>query len=139
MSDLIILTSPVPGAAWDWGLPGTGKWGRAETAAEKSGLADLPFSRLVVVVPGMDIVTKLHTLETLKEKQKIQAAGFSIEDELAASLDETHLAFDQNASRLAVCANALIVDINSALAEHGLNADMNVRMQDVNVRMQVVM
>lgn len=124
MSDLIILTSTDPDLAWDWGLPGTGKWGRAKTSEEKSALADLTYSRLVAVVPGMHIVTKLHTLEGLKEKQKVQAAGFSIEDELAASLDDTHIAFDKNASRLAVCSNAAMTNIKTALGDHGLHADI---------------
>lgn len=123
MSDLIILTSTDPTSPWNWGLPGTGKWGRAETSEEKSALAELTYSRLVAVVPGMNIVTKLHALEGLKEKQKVQAAGFSIEDELAASLDDTHIAFDPNASRLAVCSNSMMTDLNASFHQHGLNAD----------------
>jgi type II secretion system protein L len=124
MSDLIILTSTDPASPWNWGLPGTGKWGRAETSEEKSALADLSYSRLVAVVPGMNIVTKLHALEGLKEKQKFQAAGFSIEDELAASLDDTHIAFDPNASRLAVCSNSVMTGINASFRDHGLNPDL---------------
>ena len=124
MSDLILLTSIDPTQGWDWGLPGTGKWGRADTPSDKAALATLDFSRLVVVIPGMDVVTKLHTLEGLKEKQKIQAAGFSIEDELAASLDDTHIAFDAKASRLAICSNNMLNNLLSALAEYGLNPNI---------------
>ncbi|RZV40922.1 MAG: hypothetical protein EX271_09165, partial [Acidimicrobiales bacterium] len=62
--------------------------------------------------------------EGLKEKQKVQAAGFSIEDDLAASLDDTHIAFDAHASRLAICSNDLIADVNAALNAHGLQADV---------------
>lgn len=124
MSDLILMISTDPLSAWDWGLLGTGKWGRAETSEEKSALADLNFSRLLAIIAGTEIIIKLHTLESLKEKQKIQAAGFSIEDELAASLDDTHIAFDGNASRLAICSKALMIAIDNALRDHCLSADM---------------
>jgi len=124
MSDLIILTSTDPSAAWDWGLPETGQIGHAATSDEKTVLAGKSFSRVVVVVPGTEVVTKLHTLEGLKEKQKIQAAGFSIEDELAASLDDTHIAFDPNGSRMAICSNDVMVNVGAALGTYGLNPDI---------------
>ena len=124
MSDLIILISHDPSDAWEWGFPATGKLGRAETDGDKSALSNLNYSRLVVVVPGTEVVTKLHALEGLKEKQKIQAAGFSVEDELAAPLEDTHISFDRHASRLAICSAAFLEGVNAELVSHGLSADL---------------
>jgi type II secretion system protein L len=124
MSDLIILMPTRFDQAWDWGLSTSGQWGRAETDAEKAALASHAFAKLIVVLPGMEVTTKLQTLEGLNDKQRAQAVGFSIEDDLAASLDDTHLAFDNSSSRLAICANDLMDELISTMAGYELYPDI---------------
>ncbi len=94
MSDLIIIIGAKPAEPWEWGLTATGHAGRAVTDAEKSALKSHTFRRLIAVIPGQQVATKLHTIGQLNDKQKRQAAGFSIEDELAAPLDKSHIALD---------------------------------------------
>lgn len=129
MSDLIIITGHKPADAWAWGLvaPGSEQFGQAGIAtldAEKSVLSTHNFRRLIVVIPGQQVVTKLHALGQLSDKQKRQAAGFSIEDELAASLDNSHIALDTQGKRLAVVANNVLDNLLADMAEHGLAPDM---------------
>jgi len=124
MSDLILLMSAQRGGAWDWALTDRGEWGHPESDEDKSAVSKMPFTRLIAVLPGTEIVTKIHTLEGLNEKQRVQAAGFSIEDELAASLDDTHIAFDANSSRMAICAKSRVRDVIDELAEFGVSPDI---------------
>jgi len=124
MSDLIILMPTKSDDPWEWGLTEKGEWGNPKSDADKSALSSLPYTRLIAVLPGTEVITKLHTLEDLKEKQRIQAAGFSIEDDLAASLEDTHIAFDPNASRMAICSNDRIEQTIAELVKHGMTPDI---------------
>ena len=124
MSDLIIIMDREPDSPFAWGLTANGKAGRARTAAEKSALSSLSYRRLIAVIPGQLVVTKLHTLGQLNDKQKRQAAGFSIEEELAASLDECHIALDNHGARLAVVANWVMDAVVGELKNYGLSPDI---------------
>jgi len=124
MADLIILIGNDPNDPWEWGITGSGEAGLAETDDAKADLKNLDFSRVCAVVPGMHVVTKLHTLENLSDKQKRQAAGFSIEDELGASLDATHFALDPNAPRMAITSGAYLQKLIDTFAQAGLSPDL---------------
>ena len=124
MSDLIIIIGANASDPWEWGLTATGQAGRAATDAEKSALKSHTFHRLIAVIPGQQVATKLHTLGQLNDKQKRQAAGFSIEDELAASLDDSHIALDASGARLAVVANNVLDNLIAEMNEHGLAPDI---------------
>ena len=123
-ADLIIFFGEKPGSAWQWGLTSDGKAGLAATDQQKSELKTLNFKRLMVVIPGQQVVIKLHTLGKLNDKQKHQAAGFSIEDELASPLEQNHIALDVNSDRLAVVANHVMENVISELAKYDLSADI---------------
>ncbi|MBL4853974.1 MAG: hypothetical protein JKY25_07005 [Robiginitomaculum sp.] len=124
MADLILIFGSLPTAPWEWGLTPSGEAGLAETDAQKTDLKALDFNRLIVVLPGQQVVIKPHTLGKLNNKQMQQAAGFSIEDELGASLENSHIALDANSDRLAVVSNHVIENTIAALAEYGLSADI---------------
>lgn len=124
MSDLIVIIGQKPDAAWEWGLTATGQAGRADSDTEKAALKALNFRRVVAVIPGQQVTMKLHTLGQLNDKQKRQAAGFSIEDELADSLDDSHIALDKGSERLAVIATHVMNDLLDEMSEHGLSPDI---------------
>ncbi|MCF6275407.1 MAG: type II secretion system protein GspL [Robiginitomaculum sp.] len=124
MSDLIVIIGHKPTDPWEWGLTATGQAGQAMTGAEKSALKTHSFNRLIAVLPGQQVSIKLHTLGQLNEKQKRQAAGFSIEDELAASLDKNHIALDAGGTRLAIVANKVMDNVIAGMAEYGLAPDI---------------
>ncbi|PHR93169.1 MAG: hypothetical protein COA69_04250 [Robiginitomaculum sp.] len=124
MSDLILLIGETEDQPWDWALSGTDTYGQALGIDDKSALSTLKYDRLIAVIPGMQVVAKLHTLETLNEKQKRQAAGFSIEDELAAPLGATHIAFDSKTARLLVIAKQTLAKIVTDLETAGLSPDI---------------
>ena len=124
MSDLIIIIGHRPTDAWEWGLTLTGEAGRAVTDAEKSTLKEHNFRRLITILPGQQVSIKLHTLGQLSEKQKRQAAGFSIEDELAAPLNKSHIALDMNGTRLAVISKQLMDNLLTHMSEQGLTPDI---------------
>ncbi len=133
MAGLIIIFGLTKTSPWQWALsPLTqvgqarqlGQAGLAETDAQKSELKSLNFNQLIVVLPGQKVVIKLHTLGKLSDKQKRQAAGFSIEDELGAPLESCHIALDANSNRLAVVAHHVMEDTIDALGKHGLRADI---------------
>ncbi|PHS40802.1 MAG: hypothetical protein COA91_02925 [Robiginitomaculum sp.] len=123
-ADLIILFGENHGSVWQWGLTSDGKAGLAETDQQKSVLGTLNFKRLMVVLPGQQVVIKLHTLGTLNDKQKRQAAGFSIEDELASPLENNHISLDANSDRLGVVSSLVMENVISELAKYGLSADI---------------
>ena len=124
MSDLILLIGEQVDGPWTWGLNGTGESGIAISEEEKSGLAALSYSRLVTIMPGMQVVSKLHMLENLSDKQKRQAVGFSLEDELAAPLDKTHLAFDPESARISIVARHSLDGLIAAMDAAGLYPDI---------------
>ncbi len=124
MADLILIFGATLDSPWEWGLTPSGAAGRADTDEQKSELKSLGFSRLIVVIPGQQVVIKLHTLGKLGHKQKQQAAGFSVEDELGASLENSHIALDVNSDRLAVVSNHVMESAIAVLAKHDLNADI---------------
>lgn len=126
MSDLILLMPENIDLPWDWVLSGAPESvrGCARSDDDKAGLSALDFKRIIVVISGTLVGTKLHTLDGMSEKQQRQAVGFSIEDELAAPLADTHIAFDPNSTRLAVVAKSHMASILNALEEVGLSADI---------------
>ena len=124
MSELILLMSEALSGPWEWGLASTGEHGIAITGEEKTALSGLNYAQLIAVIPGAHVVTKLHTLESLSDKQMRQAAGFSVEDELAAPLGDTHLAFDTNSARLAIVSAKTMDELIENLEEAGLSPDV---------------
>ncbi len=124
MTALVILVGEKPGSAWQWGVSSDGQAGLATTDRQKAALKSLDFKRLMVVLPGQQVVIKLHTLGTLSDKQKHQAAGFSIEDELASPLENNHIALDTHSDRLGIVASHVMENIIAELAKYDLSPDI---------------
>ena len=101
---------------WDWCAEDA--HGRAVSSQQKSKLASKAYNKIIVVIPGMDVLTKQHELVGLNKKQLVQAAGFHMEDELAVSLTQTHLAFDEDTNRIAIIAKS---KLESTIAELGIS------------------
>jgi type II secretion system protein L len=140
MSNLILIMNDLANGSsdtlWEWGALGAdgreiAHMGVAHTPEEKQALADQGFTRVRVVIPGSAVRIKHHALDTLSEKQIRQAAGFSVEDELAAPLSQTHLSFSDKADRLAITSTNYMDQLLEECASYGLipeaiNADYDV-------------
>ena len=123
MSTLIVLIGETPDMPWTWALSAPDQQGTAQNFEEKIQLADLKASALTVIVPGTQITIKAHDLQNLSDKQKRQAAGFSIEDELASPLDTTHFAFDPRLGRMAIVSTEITQSILDSFQDIGLAPD----------------
>lgn len=122
MADLIILINSDIHAPWDWCVGNA--HGQAVSSQQKSELASKTYNKIIVVMPGMDVLTKRHELVGLNKKQLVQAAGFHMEDELAVSLEATHLAFDENTNRIAIIAKSKLKNAIAELELAGLYPDV---------------
>ncbi len=127
MTDLLLMTSA------ESAEPCAGKWhfvfgsdeisAMAETSADKSALAGLDFSSLIIILPGQLVRIQHHTLPSLSAKQKYQAGLYAIEDGLASELEDTHIAFDETDNRLAIISKAYMEGLLSCLNKFGLKPD----------------
>jgi len=124
MSTLIVLIGNELDAPWAWRLTGSDKLGLAVSIEDKAALSQISAGQIFVVIPGTLVGTRLHAPENLTPKQWRQAAGFSIEDNLAASLEKTHIAYDIETHRLAVIAKDDVTALLAALTEAGLSPDI---------------
>jgi len=124
MSTLVILIGNTLDAPWVWGMVNSDKSGYAATSEDKADLTHINATKICAVIPGALVSTKIHAPENLTAKQWRQAAGFSIEDSLASSLDNTHIAYDFDTQRLAVIANDDMVVILDTLAKVGIMPDI---------------
>lgn len=123
MSELFVYIREDLSVPWHWFLSATKESGRASTPEQKNDIGQQNFSKLIIIIPGMQVTTKTHTLGNLNRKQLKQAAGFSIEDELAVSLEETHFSFDPNSDRLSVIAKSAMHGLLAELTNYGLSPD----------------
>ncbi|PHR61346.1 MAG: hypothetical protein COA43_03070 [Robiginitomaculum sp.] len=124
MSALILLISENIDEPWDWANVSTNEIGRAESNTDKTALTQLDHKQLIAVLPGMQIITKLNTLEALNTKQLHQAIGFDIEDDLAQPLDAVHISFDKSNTRLAIVSKTYLGEVITCLEEIGLSPDI---------------
>ncbi|HFB54496.1 MAG TPA: hypothetical protein ENJ46_01110, partial [Hellea balneolensis] len=133
MSNLIlIIGDPIESSddtQWEWGeLTADGRelsqMGVAHTPEEKQALADHGFTHIRMIIPGSAVRIKHNALGALSEKQVRQAAGFSVEDELAAPLSQTHLSFSDKADRLAITSIDYMDQFLEECASYGLSPDV---------------
>ena len=122
MSDLVLLLPSDMSQPWEWMLSATREQGRAISTEQKSDLAQGNHTRIIAVIAGMNVITKKHMLGNLQKKQALQAVGFSIEEELATSLSNTHIAFAEDGDRIAVISKTSLDDTITSLEDAGLTA-----------------
>ena len=123
MGNLILIMGMTPEANWSVYETESGEIIYAQSDADKSALRDKKFSRLIVILPGEYVAIKPHTLGALGARQKLQAAAYAVEDELAASLEETHIALDPHSDRMAIVSKPILQGYLEALQSFGLYPD----------------
>ena len=87
-------------APWHW--RNSGDTGVAYTMAEKSSLAGLDFRDLTFIIPGQWTGIRTVSLPDIPARDRLKAAGFSVEDSLGQSLDHQHLVMCSEGKRLAL-------------------------------------
>jgi len=123
MSDLFIWLPDNPEGSWTWHSPGDAQ-GVAVTEAEKTSLGSRVDDKVYVIISGQSVRIFNHELPKIRESERLAAAGFTIEDQIAAPVADQHLtlaAGDDN--RLAVMASDKMDQVVSALSEFGLTCD----------------
>jgi len=79
-----------PDAAWAW-LDDTGQHGWAVTREDKQGLATRLGPTANIVIPGQWVRIFAHDLPKMRSSDRLSAAGFSVEDDLAAPVAGQHV------------------------------------------------
>lgn len=91
-------------------------WTRWNASSSKAGPYD-------VVLPGQMVRIFPHELPKMREREKLSAARFSIEDQIGTSLDSQHIVLGTGQDqRIAVVDAAALSRVLSALSEEGIEA-----------------
>ncbi len=90
MSDNLIIWLPDQAELpWAWTHGSQSGW--AETLADRQALSQKEASAISIICPGQWIRIYAHELPEMRAKEKLQAAGYAIEDQLAAPLTDQHI------------------------------------------------
>ena len=120
---LVIWLAEDLSAPWAWTI-GDAKSGWAGTGDERAALAELGASSVSVVCPGQWVRMFRHELPAMKAKDRLRAAGYAIEDQLAAPLSDQHVVIeDEPVRRIGVISAEKMSAISSALAEANIHPD----------------
>lgn len=89
---------------------------------ERSGLATLDNGACYVVCPGTWFRVFPHSLPEMKASERVSAAGFAIEEKLAAPLDEQHIVLGTGEEQRVGVVNKDLMDIvMTRLDLHGIS------------------
>ncbi len=95
--------------------------GWAADEDERKALARLDHGQCYVVCPGTWFRVFPHALPEMKLSERLSAAGFAIEEKLAAPLDEQHIVLGQgDDQRIGVINSALMVGLMERLDAFGI-------------------
>ena len=124
MSNRLIIWMPVEtDSSWAWVVDDE-LFGTAISVQEKLALAAQSPRELVVIIPGQWAKIFAHELPKMRNKDRLSAAGFSIEDQTAAALKEQHIVLGaQSDDRIAVIASGKMQGLLTELSEANLNPD----------------
>lgn len=118
--DLLIWLSDDPEADWGWKHGQAG--GTASTLEEKAQLTDLAADKVQVIISGQCVRLFEHALPSMRDRERLSAAGFSVEDKIAAPLGEQHIVLGSGEDkRIAVISR----DKMRAVLEHISNAGIH--------------
>jgi len=114
---IVIILPSLPGGEALWGRFDNGKL----AASGRERLDRLRIAKaasdIIAVLPGQSVRVHGHELPQSSKKDRIKAAGFSIEDKLASGLDGVHVALGDNGDkRIAVIDKADLNKVLDALA-----------------------
>jgi len=95
--------------------------GWAADADERSDLSKLDNGGCVVVCPGTWFRVFPHSLPEMKSTERLSAAGFSIEEKLAAPIDEQHIVLGTgDDQRVGVVSQDVMETLMARLDAHGI-------------------
>ncbi len=116
MSDKLVIWLPEDlDEAWAYYKSG-GEQGWAADAEDRKNLARLDSHGSIVVCPGTWFRTFPHSLPEMKPAERLNAAGYAIEEKLAAPLDEQHIILGKgDDQRVGVVSRELMVDVMERL------------------------
>ncbi len=128
----IIFTGDTPDARVDWALAEDGKLvagGASVLLAEFAANArSASATSLMVVLPGERFVARQVTTPARSSQQLLQTARFLLEDDIAGSMDDLHLAVSAAApgdkKNIVAVEHAYITDWLSILKQHDLKPDI---------------
>ena len=134
---LIIVMPSHDNAAGLWGRVNGTKLmahGRSEPPANDSG-------EVLMILAGQSVRLYPHELPATSKRDRLAAAGFSIEDKVGEPLESLHIALDE--TRIGVMSKAHLEDAIKQLSSAGLKpakayADFDVVTEDVSVLGRVI-
>ena len=108
---------------WIWNADDSSS-GSAVSANDKSALAELGAKDTVVIIPGQWAKTFPHDLPKMRDKDRLSAASFSIEDKTAAVLKDQHIVLgSKEDDRIAIITSGKMEQMLAELSDARLNAD----------------
>lgn len=119
MSALTIWLPDDLAEPWFWAASG-GASGLAGTQAEKSGLSGHQAASVSVVIAGQSVRVLPINLPEMRPAEKLKAAGFAVEEQLAAPLPEQHIVLSGD-NRAAIISKARMDDIVASLSGAGIH------------------
>jgi len=123
-SQFTIWMETDPDAPWYWTAPkGTSAdtSGRAASLEEKAALAQLEPKDICVIIAGQSVRILAHDLPKLNNKERLSAARFAIEDDIAGTLSKQHIVLgSKDDARIAIISQAKMQEIIDALDKAGL-------------------
>ena len=113
-----------PNAPWYWTAPkGVSELtsGRAASDDEKAALADFEPKDICVIIAGQSVRMLAHELPKLNHKDRMSAAAFAVEDDVAGALNKQHIVLGhKDDARVAIITKAKMQAIIDALDKAGL-------------------
>lgn len=108
---------------WYWHVPGL-QSGLAETAEEKAALSRLGHKTLWVIIPGQWVRVVPLDLPKMRSSERLQAAGFALEEHIGSALSEQHIALPTDEiPRAGIMGKAKLAALYTALKNYNLFPD----------------
>ncbi|WP_371395721.1 type II secretion system protein GspL [Fretibacter rubidus] len=122
-AELIILISDNPKDSWIFLHDGVE--GIATSQPEKAALAELSNGQARVIINGQNARIFIRDLPNLRGKDRLAAAGFAVEDGIATSLTDHHIAMSVigNDTHIAVVSHDYMTRLQDSLRAAGLRSD----------------
>jgi len=108
---------------WVW-TTDDGASGTAISTPEKSAIVEIGAKETIVIIPGQWAKTFPHDLPKMRDKERLSAASFSIEDQTASALKDQHIVLGSKGDdRIAVITSGKMEYVLAILSQAGLNPD----------------
>ncbi len=105
---------------WYWTSP-DGSQGHADSRETKAALSAMGHKDICAIIAGQSVRIHAHDIPKLRDKERLAAVGFAMEDNIACSLGDQHIVLgEKHDDRAAVITKAKMQEVMSALDEAGL-------------------